>query len=416
LKYNIRNKGAQGWIELVFNPRTRFEQYVSEAMRFIHPYLFFVTYRFHVEKAREAGLRVEDVYCNKFHKEPYVMHHLYAQYFHPDTLLERVRDVSFYRRPRTIFKGWRAPDWAQNQNMHGWDIDAYSRKAWDNAMHDLQAEWTPQQFGGQRQEPNPLQWFRFENWRGGLKDRLFYNEVPQMSWRFNKGHLLEEDTEAERDKRLYSFTWANQDSAIMFGMDTRTPEGAAAFQKEYEAMAEMAPEIIKKEDMVMPHEMKPKLSEEPHFQRVWTAYREHEFKLRFSEAVEQGKISEEDANKFTQFVGQTSHPSFGLLTLAMAGHLDHLTHDEGYQATMRCLKGMDLGHVSISKTTATPPEEQFWLQVDEELELTEVSMRQSLPLFISDPSNRAKVEALLAEGDDETTLLPADAETTRRIA
>ena len=22
LKYNIRNKGAQGWIELVFNPRT----------------------------------------------------------------------------------------------------------------------------------------------------------------------------------------------------------------------------------------------------------------------------------------------------------------------------------------------------------------------------------------------------------
>ena len=55
LKYNIRNKGAQGWIELVFNPRTRFEQYVSEAMRFIHPYLFFVTYRFHVEKAREAG-------------------------------------------------------------------------------------------------------------------------------------------------------------------------------------------------------------------------------------------------------------------------------------------------------------------------------------------------------------------------
>lgn len=65
----------------------------------------------------------------------------------------------------------------------------------------------------------------------------------------------------------------------------------------------MAPEIIKKEDMVMPHEMKPKLSEEPHFQRVWSKYREHEFQLRFSEAVEQGKISEEDANKFTQFVG-----------------------------------------------------------------------------------------------------------------
>ena len=55
LKYNIRHKGAQGWIELVFNPRSKLETYVSEAVRFIHPYLFYITYRFHVEKAREAG-------------------------------------------------------------------------------------------------------------------------------------------------------------------------------------------------------------------------------------------------------------------------------------------------------------------------------------------------------------------------
>jgi hypothetical protein len=55
LKYNIRHIGAQGWIELVFNPRTKTEQYFSNALRFIHPYLFYLTYRFHVEKAREAG-------------------------------------------------------------------------------------------------------------------------------------------------------------------------------------------------------------------------------------------------------------------------------------------------------------------------------------------------------------------------
>ena len=30
-----------------------------------------------------VGLRVEDVYYQKFHKEPYIMHHMYAQYFHP---------------------------------------------------------------------------------------------------------------------------------------------------------------------------------------------------------------------------------------------------------------------------------------------------------------------------------------------
>lgn len=55
IKYNIRSKGFQGWVELVFNPRSKLEQYVSRTLRFIHPYLFYVTYRFHVEKAREAG-------------------------------------------------------------------------------------------------------------------------------------------------------------------------------------------------------------------------------------------------------------------------------------------------------------------------------------------------------------------------
>lgn len=55
IKYNIRTKDRQGWVELVFNPRTRVEQYASQALRFIHPYLFHITYKFHVEKAREAG-------------------------------------------------------------------------------------------------------------------------------------------------------------------------------------------------------------------------------------------------------------------------------------------------------------------------------------------------------------------------
>ena len=60
IKYNIRTKDRQGWVELVFNPRTRVEQYLSNTLRFIHPYLFHITYKFHVEKAREAGK-----YCHK---------------------------------------------------------------------------------------------------------------------------------------------------------------------------------------------------------------------------------------------------------------------------------------------------------------------------------------------------------------
>ena len=56
LKYNIRTKTrGQGWIEMMFHPKNRVEQLVSDALRFIHPYLFYVTLRFHAEKAREGG-------------------------------------------------------------------------------------------------------------------------------------------------------------------------------------------------------------------------------------------------------------------------------------------------------------------------------------------------------------------------
>lgn len=112
-------------------------------MRFVHPYVAFATYRFHVEKSREIGIRIEDFYHQKFHKEPYFMFHVYAQYFHPQTLVERVRDVNFYRRTRTLYKGFKVPEWAQASKMNGWELDAYSREAWDNAMHDFNAEATP---------------------------------------------------------------------------------------------------------------------------------------------------------------------------------------------------------------------------------------------------------------------------------
>ena len=133
----------------------------------------------------------------------------------------------------------------------------------------------------------------------------------------------------------------------MFGMDTRTPEGAAAFKAEYETLCELAPEIIKKEDMIMPHEMAPRISEEPHFQRVWQHYREHAFKVRFAEAVEQGRISEDDAQKFSNFVNMTSHPTFSIFALAKAGKLAHLERDESFQASMRVLEAMNLGSIEI---------------------------------------------------------------------
>lgn len=144
------------------------------------------------------------------------MHHIYAQYFHPETLLERVRDVNFYRRPRTLFKGFKVPDWATAEKKHGWELDAYSRQAWDNAMHDMNSEWTPMQFTGERLEPNILQWFRLEQWGKGNSSRLFYNEVPKPTWFRYGGHL------DDPNKTLFSFTEADQEHKFVFGIDTTT--------------------------------------------------------------------------------------------------------------------------------------------------------------------------------------------------
>jgi hypothetical protein len=196
------------------------------------------------------------------------MLHLYAQNFHPHNLLERVRDVSFYRRPRTLFKGFKCPDWATADKMSGWEVDAYSRIAWDQALHEFHSETTPMPFFGERQEPNPLQWFRLEQFGKGFSSRLYFNEVPEPWWHRHQGHFDVEN----RDEILYSFTHADQESPIDFGIDTTTEEGRAQFKLEYDAISQMCPEIIKPDEMLFPHEMPRQVTKEAHFQRVWKHY------------------------------------------------------------------------------------------------------------------------------------------------
>jgi len=365
-----------------------------------------MTYKFHVEKAREVGMRVEDVYCNKFHKEPYVMHHIYAQYFHPDTLLERVRDVRFYRQPRTIFKGFKVPDWAQAKEQHGWEIDAHSRQAWDNAMEDMKAEWTPTQFSGERQEPNVLQWLRFEQWGCGFGSRLFYNEVPQLNgvkswWRLGGHYLQNENDEREQHRRLHSFTHANQDRNIDFGIDTTTPEGREAFKAEWDALSELAPELIKKDDLVFPHEQQDYLPTEPHFRRVWQHYREHTFNLAFANAVENDSITQDDADAFHRFVGSQQSPCLNIWIMAKSGKLEHMREDADFQATMRVMSAMGLDNVEFNFKSTQPLEDQFWNQFDGMYELSEEGMKSDLPIMVTDPSNRAAVEAIIAQQQEK---------------
>lgn len=326
---------------------------------------------------------------NKFHKEPYIQFHIYAQYFHPDTLLERVRDVNFYRRPRTLFKGFKVPDWATAEHRHGWELDTYSRAAWDNALHDLNSEQTPMQFTGERMEPVPLEWFRFEQFGKGNSSRLFYNEVPKPRWLRNGGH------QDQPEKYATSFTYGDQEPALIFGYDTTTPEGREAFKKEWDDICEMAPELLSKDDLVYPHEQAKEIPEEPHFKRVWQYYREHMFRLRYAFLVEQGDISAEEAQNFEAFVDFANIPTFNVFLLARLGQLDYLQEDPGYQATVKVLDRLGLGRINIDTTSANPYEHQFWEQFDVLFELNEQEMHKELPAIVTDPNNRAKVEALL---------------------
>ncbi len=141
------------------------------------------------------------------------------------------------------------------------------------------------QFVGSRQEPNIINWFRWEHFGKGLSSKLFYNEVPQPTTFRHGGHL------EHPEKTLYSFTHANQDKHFIFGMDTTKPEGRAAFEEEWKNLAQIAPELIDKDKIVYPHEHSPYVSNEPHFRRMWQHYRELHLKNRFVQLLENGVIS-----------------------------------------------------------------------------------------------------------------------------
>jgi hypothetical protein len=320
------------------------------------------------------------------------MFHLYAQYFHPSTLVERVRDVSFYRRPRTIFKGFKVPDWATAEKMNGWEVDGYSRQAWDNAMHEFNSECTPTPFFGERQEPNPLQWFRLEQFGKGNSSRLFYNEVPEPWWHRHHGHLDVDN----RDELLYSFTNGDQEQPIDFGIDTTTEEGRIEFKAQFDALCAVTPEILNTKMMLYPHEMPKPLTTEAHFQRMWSFYREHSLRNSIQAAVDSGKCTSDDASNALRFLGRKQQLSVSQYVLGHQGVRPDLQQNDGFNAAQRVFKAIGL-ELHMTNLTAEPYEQQFWKTFDHQFELTELDMRAKLPQFISDPSSRYTAEALMEE-------------------
>ncbi len=107
-------------------------------------------------------------------------------------------------------------------------------------------------------------------------------------------------------------------------------------------------------------------------------------------------ISRADAEAFNRFVGLNGSPAFNIYIMARNGKMEHLKDDAGFQATMRVLTAMGFDTVEIDHKSAQPLEEQFWEQFDGMYDLSEENMKTDLALFVTDPTNRAKVEAIIA--------------------
>jgi hypothetical protein len=406
-KFNVVSKAdKRGVLEMMYMPRNTFEQYIGKAIHASLPFLSYFTYRFHVERVRASGMKLEDQYEHTFFREPYIHWHIYAQHFHPWTLNERIRATHFYRKPKILFKGFKVPDWAQSHKSEGWDMDVhYSRKAWEQAMQDFNSEFTPTPFVGERLDPNLINWFRFEQVGKGFSSRLFYNEKLNPTWHRHGGHL------DNQDKVVHSFKYGDQKSENVLGFDVSTKEGKEALDAEVQRWKEMTPEIYEAFgfDQVGTQQNR-YISQEPHFQRALTHYRTHTMQQRIEQAVENGQLSQDDVNSARAYFDERGLPSGNMLALGQKGLLDG---DHSFEAFQRVLEATGLDGFSHSIKTSQPADEQFLEFFDRTYDITEKGLTEALPLIIADERDRERVQRQIEEGNGSDAL---PRESTQQLA
>jgi len=75
------------------------------------------------------------------------------------------------------------------------------------------------------------------------------------------------------------------------------------------------------------------------------------------------------------------------------------------------MTAVGMNQIEFNTKTAEPYELQFWRNLDGIYQLSEIGMKKQLPYFVTDPSNRMKVEAIL-QGQENAHL---DAEETQTL-
>lgn len=143
-------------------------------------------------------------------------------------------------------------------------------------------------------------------------------------------------------------------------------------------MCALTPELIKKENMVFPHEMDAQVSTEPHFQRIWNIYRIHTLKGKVTAAVNAGSVSQEDADAACAFLSKGAGSKQMMISGYCQGKIGRpdLANDAGFLATDRVFNAVGLGGAKFNMVTAEGYESQFARAFDKTFNLNEIEMKE----------------------------------------
>ena len=114
-------------------------------------------------------------------------------------------------------------------------------------------------------------------------------------------------------------------------------------------------------------------------------------------------MTSSDADAAQRFLGSKSNLSVTSYVLAKKGLRPDLAKSDEFNATDRVMTALGMNEVELSSTTAEGFESQFWNNFDGTYNLTDASLKEEIPYFITDTSNRTKVEAIM-EGRDQDAL------------
>jgi hypothetical protein len=100
--------------------------------------------------------------------------------------------------------------------------------------------------------------------------------------------------------------------------------------------------------------------------------------------------------------------------LAKRGLRPDLAGSDDFAATEKVMTAIGMNDIELDSKTAEEFETQFWRNFDGVYNLNEASLREEIPYFVTDTSNRMKVEAIMegraqeaVEGTEETQQLGA---------